>query len=198
MQCFQHRTDPAVGLCLVFGRGICGACAVEAGAFLACRGALAGRRLADGPVENHGRSGRVDGGFRPRHAAPRPARAGARVQLSTLPKMRLQHDGQHDRPVPGMRSEGVTCQKTRVTGFRQGGTFWDVPFQCNEDSEIAELQRATVEKGTCCWYAASCCRRLHGGEHSLCAAESSEINLDQNRHQESVSEAWCYRAGRCA
>jgi hypothetical protein len=37
MNCYRHPDQPAVGICLVCGRGLCAECAVEIGPLIACR-----------------------------------------------------------------------------------------------------------------------------------------------------------------
>jgi hypothetical protein len=37
MNCFNHRTSPAVGICKFCGKGVCQACAADTGHGLACR-----------------------------------------------------------------------------------------------------------------------------------------------------------------
>lgn len=49
MHCFEHSGEPAIGVCMVCGRGLCRECAVETGSLMACRAKceILARRISD-------------------------------------------------------------------------------------------------------------------------------------------------------
>jgi len=54
MNCFNHRTSPAIGICKSCGKGVCQGCAVDTGNGLACRDSCESRvRLLTRMVDNN-------------------------------------------------------------------------------------------------------------------------------------------------